>query len=185
MKSILFFGDSLTAGYGLKDPKNDSYPGLLQKKIDIANLKYEAINAGISGDTSAGGLARLDYWLKRPIDVFVLELGINDVMRGVSPSITSTNLQAIITRVRSRHPDVKVVLMGMELPAFVPGMYIDEFRLIFRKLADKNAITLVPFFLDGVAGQPQLNLSDGLHPSSEGYKIIANNVWPVLKQLLQ
>jgi len=184
MRTILFFGDSLTAGYGLKDPIHDSYPGLIQKKITDSNLKYEVINAGISGDTSGGGLARLDYWLKRPIDVFVLELGINDVMRGIAPSITSTNLQAIISRVRSKHPDVSVVLMGMELPAFVPGMFIDEFRLIFRKLADKNSITLVPFFLDGVAGQPHLNLSDGLHPSSEGYRVIANNVWPVLKPLL-
>ncbi|CAN5201844.1 arylesterase [soil metagenome] len=185
MQTILFFGDSLTAGYGLEDPKHDSYPGLIQKKIETANLSYEVINAGISGDTSASGLARLDYWLKKPVDVFVLELGINDVMRGVAPAITATNLQAIITRVRSKHAGVKVVLMGMELPAFLPRMFIDEFKLIFRKLVDKNSITLVPFFLDGVAGQPRLNLSDGLHPSSEGYKVIANNVWPVLKPLLQ
>ncbi len=133
MKNILFFGDSLTAGHGLRDPKKDSFPALIQKKIDDAKLPYEVINAGISGDTSAGGLARLDYWISRPIDVFILELGINDVMRGISPQVTLKNLQAIVTKVKIKNPSVKMALMGMELPAFVPGMFIDEFRSIFKK----------------------------------------------------
>jgi acyl-CoA thioesterase I len=184
MKHILFFGDSLTAGYGLQHPKSDSFPGLIQQKIIAASFQYEAINAGISGDTSEGGLARLDYWLSRPIDVFVLELGINDIMRGVPPQTTFKNLQEIITKVKTRFPNAKMAMMGMELPPFVPSTFAVEFRSIFRRLAETNHMTLVPFFLEGVAGQQLLNLNDGIHPSAEGYKIIANNIWPVLIPLL-
>ncbi|NOT75540.1 MAG: arylesterase [Cyclobacteriaceae bacterium] len=184
MKTILFFGDSLTAGYGLSDAKNDSFPGLIQRKITEASLSYEVVNAGISGDTSGGGLARLDYWLSRPIDVFILELGINDIMRGINPRITFQNLQAIIDKVKIKNPKVQIAVMGMELPPFVPGSLTLEFRQIFRKLSDANRLTLVPFFLDGVAGIQHLNLNDGLHPSAEGYKVIANKVWPVIKPLL-
>ena len=184
MKNILFFGDSLTAGYGLQHPKTDSFPGLIQQKIDAGSLSYEAINAGVSGDTSAGGLARLDYWLSRPIDVFVLELGINDIMRGVPPQTILANLQAIITKVKKRFPKVRMAMMGMELPPFIPGTFAGEFRLIFRKLAEANDMALVPFFLEGVAGQQRLNLSDGIHPTAEGYKIIAHNAWQVIKPLL-
>ena len=184
MKSILFFGDSLTAGYGLGDVSNESFPALIQQKINDARLPYQVINAGLSGDTSSGGLNRLDYWLNKPVDVFILELGINDIMRGIPPATTLNNLQAIVQKVKAKYPDVKMALMGMELPAFIPGAFAGEFRGIFRKLADANRMALVPFFLEGVAGLKHLNLRDGLHPSAEGYQIIANKVWPVLEKLL-
>ncbi|MBB6128982.1 arylesterase [Mucilaginibacter lappiensis] len=184
MHHILFFGDSLTAGYGLKNAKTESLPALVQQKIDADKLPYHVINGGLSGDTSAGGLFRLDYWLNRPIHVFVLELGINDIIRGISPQTTYKNLQAIIDQVKQKYPTVKLALMGMEIPAFVPGSFAAEFRTIFRKLADANQMAFVPFYLAGVAGKPHLNLPDMLHPSAEGYRIIADNVWPVLHGLL-
>ncbi len=182
--NILFFGDSLTAGYGLSDPSAESFPALIQKKIDDENLPYKIINGGQSGDTSAGGLNRINYWINQPIHVFVLELGINDIIRGITPITTIKNLQSIINRVKTKYPNVKIVLMGMEIPTFIPGLFGNQFKAIFRKLSDDNKIALVPFFLEGVAGHTHLNLKDGLHPSAEGYKIIANNVWPTIKKLL-
>lgn len=184
MNNILFFGDSLTAGYGLKNAKTESVPALIQQKIDVQNLPYHTINGGLSGDTSSGGLYRLEYWLNRPIQIFVLELGINDIMRGISPQVTHKNLQAIIDQVKLKFPDIKLALMGMEIPAFIPGPFAAEFRAIFRKLADTNQMAFVPFYLEGVAGKTHLNLPDMLHPSAEGYRIIADNVWPVLRGLL-
>jgi acyl-CoA thioesterase I len=184
MQNILFFGDSLTAGYGLKNPDGESFPGLIQKKIDAAGFQFKVINAGLSGDTSAGGIVRLDYWLSRPISVFVLELGINDILRGVSPQVTFRNLTSIITKVKSRHPRIKIALMGMEIPEVIAGSMASEFRSIFRKLADTHKLAFVPFFLLGVAGQRHLNLADGLHPSAQGYSVIATHVWPVLERLL-
>jgi acyl-CoA thioesterase-1 len=184
MPYILFFGDSLTAGYGLRDVSTESFPALIQKKINTAGLTYEVINAGISGDTSAGGLTRLDYWLSRSIDVFVLELGINDILRGISPAITFKNLQTIIIKVKTKYPHCRIALMGMEIPVFIPANWAGEFRSIFRKLATANQPAFVPFFLEGVTGIPSLNLNDGLHPSAKGYEVIANKVWPVISPLL-
>jgi acyl-CoA thioesterase-1 len=184
MNNILFFGDSLTAGYGLKDAKTESLPALIQQKINTAQLPYHVINGGLSGDTSAGGLLRLDYWINRPIHVFVLELGINDIIRGISPQTTHKNLQAIINKVKLKFPAIKLALMGMEIPAFFPGAFAAEFRAIFRKLADTNQMAFVPFYLADVAGKPHLNLPDMLHPSADGYRIMANNVWPTLRPLL-
>lgn len=184
MHNILFFGDSLTAGYGLKDVKNESLPALIQQKIDGAGLIYHVINGGVSGDTASGGLYRLDYWINRPIAVFVLELGINDIIRGIPPQTTAYNLQTIIDRVKQRHPHVKIALMGMEIPAFIPGAFAAQFKAIFRKLSETNNTAFVPFYLQDVAGVAHLNLPDRLHPNAEGYKIIANNVWPVIKKLL-
>lgn len=184
MNNILFFGDSLTAGYGLKDAKTESLPALMQQKINTAQLPYHVINGGLSGDTSAGGLLRLDYWTNRPIHVFVLELGINDIIRGISPQTTHKNLQAIIDKIKLKFPAIKLALMGMEIPAFIPGAFAAEFRAIFRKLADTNQMAFVPFYLADVAGKPHLNLPDMLHPSAEGYRIMANNVWPTLRPLL-
>jgi acyl-CoA thioesterase-1 len=184
MKHILFFGDSLSAGYGLKDVANESFPGLIQQKIRQNQLPYEVVNGGLSGDTSAGGLSRLDYWLSRKIDVFILELGINDIMRGIPPSVTLKNLQAIIVKVKSKYPACQLALMGMEIPAFIPGGLAAEFRSIFRKLADEYHMALVPFLLEGVAGMRHLNLQDGIHPSAKGYQIIADKVWPILFPLL-
>ncbi|RCH54038.1 arylesterase [Mucilaginibacter hurinus] len=183
MKRVLFFGDSLTAGYGLSDV-NEAFPALIQQRIFAEKLQYEVINAGLSGDTSGGGLARLSYWLNNPVDVFVLELGINDALRGIAPATTQKNLQAIINRVKDKYPNAKMAMMGMELPAFIPGQHVAAFRSIFKQVADANNMAFVPFFLEGVAGQRHLNLRDGLHPSAAGYRIIAEKVWPVLRAIL-
>jgi acyl-CoA thioesterase-1 len=185
MKRILFFGDSLTAGYGLANVSLDSLPGLLQQKIDQAGLDYTITNAGISGDTTAGGLQRIDLLLHQPVDVFVLELGANDILRGIAPKTSSKNLQGIVDKVKARFPEAKLLLLGMELPAWIPGLVVAEFRAIFKQVATSNNMTLVPFFLDGVAGIKHLNLQDGIHPTAEGYKIIAERVWPVLKGILK
>jgi len=185
MKHLLFFGDSLTAGYGLGDAGNESFPALIQKKIISEGLPFQIINAGISGDTSAGGLNRIDYWLSRQVDVFILELGINDVMRGIPPAVTHKNLQAIIEKVKRKYPAAGLALMGMQLPEFVPDAMAGEFRSLFRKLADTYQMAFVPFFLEGVMGMQHLNLNDGLHPSAKGYQIIADKVWPVIKPLLE
>lgn len=181
---ILFFGDSLTAGYGLRDVSSESFPALIQKKIDNERWPYEVVNAGLSGDTSAGGLSRLDYWLAGRVDVFILELGVNDLMRGVPPRITFQNLDAIVARVTSKYPHAALALMGMEIPQIFSVPVGDEFRGLFRKLATKHKMAFVPFFLEGVAGQVHLNLPDGLHPSAKGYQIIADTVWATLKPLL-
>ena len=185
MKNILFFGDSLTAGFGLRNAALESFPALIEQKINAAQLDYRVINAGLSGDTSAGGLNRIDYWSSQPIGVFVLELGINDIFRQIPLQTILTNLQAIIDRIKAKHPQVKMALMGMEIPAFVPGTFAAQFRDVYGKLADANQMTFIPFFLEGVAGKPHLNLPDGIHPSAEGYRIIADNVWPVIQTLLK
>lgn len=184
MKTILFFGDSLTVGYGLGSVNTESFPALIDQRIMTEGLSYRVINAGVSGDTSSGGLNRLDYWLSRPIDVFVLELGINDLTRRIPPSITYQNLEAIVKKVLAKYPNVKLALMGMELPGFIPGAMITEFRAIYKRLADTYQMAFVPFFLQGVAGIGNLNLRDGIHPNATGYRTIANNVWPVLRPLL-
>lgn len=184
MNNILFFGDSLTAGYGLGNVNDESFPALIGQKIKEAGLDYKIINAGLSGDTSAGGLARLDYWLSQPVKVFILELGINDILRGIPPSRTYNNLDLIISKVKTRYPEVKLALMGMEIPAFIPGAFAAEFRSIFRRLAETHDMVLVPFFLEGVAGLAHLNMKDGLHPSASGYRIIADRVWPAIETLL-
>ena len=184
MKNMLFFGDSLTAGYGLSNVQSESFPELIQQKINKEQLPYKIINAGVSGDTSGGGLGRIDYWLSQPVDVFVLELGINDIMRGIAPATTAKNLQLIIGKVKTRYPNVRLAIMGMEIPAFIPGDFAAQFRAIFKQLANANTTALVPFFLQGVAGIRHLNMKDGVHPTAEGYKIIADKVWPVLKPLL-
>jgi len=184
MQNILFFGDSLTAGYGLNDPENESYPALIRQKINTLKLPYRVINAGLNGDTSSRGLRRLDRWLTEPISLFVLELGINDFLRQIPPANTQTNLQAIIERVREKYPNAGMALMGMRLPPFIPGAAAEKFRSMYQKLAEQYRMTFVPFFLEGVAGKERLNLGDGLHPSSDGYKVIAENVWPALKILV-
>jgi acyl-CoA thioesterase-1 len=185
MKNVLFFGNSLTAGYGLSDAPAQSLPGLIQEKLDAAGIDVKVINAGKSGDTTRGGLARIDRHLNIPIDVFVLELGINDVMRGISPQISLKNLQAIIDKVKTKFPETKLVLLGMEIPSFIQGIFAEEFRAIFKKLAATNNMSFLPFLLAGVAGKKHLNLGDMLHPSAEGYKVIADNVWPLIYTALQ
>ena len=184
MKNILFLGDSLTAGYGLRNTASESFPALIQQKINAAGLAYQTINAGVSGDTSAGGLNRLDYWTSRPIDVLVLELGINDVIRGVLPQTTQKNLQMIIDKVKAKYPQVKIALMWINIPPFIQSASSAQFNALYTQLASANQLVFVPFFLDGVAGKAQYNLPDRLHPNAEGYKIIADKVWPVIEQLL-
>ena len=184
MRHILFFGNSLTAGYGLSNASRESFPALIQQKIRDEVLPFEVINGGVSGDTTAGGLNRLGYWISRPIDTFVLELGINDIMRGIPPAVIYKNLQTIIDRVKLRYPTVNLALMGMHLPAFVPVGMMAEFQSVFSKLAATYKMAFVPFFLEGVMGIRDLNLDDGLHPSAKGYQIIAEKVWPVLRPLL-
>lgn len=184
MKRIVFFGDSLTAGYGLHKPDEQSFPALIQRELDAEELDYLAVNAGVSGDTSASGLSRLSYWLSQPLDVFVLALGANDLIRGLAPSGTQRNLQSILDQVKTRFPSVKFLLLGMQLPLWVPGQRAAEFRQLYQDLADKNRIPLLPFLLDGVAGIKHLNMHDGVHPLAEGYRIIAGRVWPVLRPLL-
>lgn len=184
MHNILFFGDSLTAGYGLSNVSVESLPALLQGKINAAGLEFKVINAGVSGETSAGGLTRIDLLLNQQIDVFVLELGANDILRGISPQHTAANLQGIVDKVKGRYPEAKMLLLGMELPAWIPGSLVADFRRIFRQVAHQNQMALVPFMLDGVAGLRHLNLHDGIHPTAAGYRIVADKVWPVLKRLI-
>ncbi|HSQ47506.1 MAG TPA: arylesterase [Lutibacter sp.] len=181
-KIILFFGTSLTAGMGL-DP-NEAFPAVIQEKIDAANLPYEVVNAGLSGETTAGGKNRIDWVLNQKVAVFVLELGANDGLRGVPLTETKSNLQAIIDVVKEKNPDTKIVLVGMEIPPNMGESYTSEFRNLFPDLAKKNKLELVPFLLQDVGGVKELNQSDGIHPTAEGQKILANNVWKVLKPVL-
>ena len=185
MKNILFFGDSLTAGYGLMNASLESLPALIQARVIAEKLPYHVINAGVSGDTTAGGLARIDLLLKQPVDIFVLELGANDILRGIPPQTTAHNLQAIVNKVKAKYPQAKLVLLGMELPGWIPGAFVASFRAVFAGVANANQMTFVPFLLNGVAGIAHLNLRDGLHPTATGYRIIADKIWPVIKPLLK
>ena len=181
-RTVLILGDSLAAGAGI-DP-DEAFPALLQKKIDAANLKYEIVNAGVSGDTTAGGLRRLDWLLRRKIDVLVLELGGNDGLRGIPPATTRTNLQTIIDRTRAKYPEARIVIAGMQMPPNMGEEYTIPFRQIFPDLAAKNKAALIPFLLESVGGIPELNLPDQIHPNPAGHKIVADNVWKVLEPLL-
>ncbi|MFI5160783.1 MAG: arylesterase [Sphingobacteriales bacterium] len=180
-KNIIVFGDSLTAGYGLSDPTDDAYPAVIQHKIDSLKLPYNVINAGNSGETTAGGLGRIDWVLKQKPAVFILELGANDGLRGIPVKETTKNLQAIIDKVKAKYPNAKIVLTGMQVPPSMGADYANSFKAIFPQLAQKNKIDLVPFLLTNVGGIPKLNQADGIHPTSEGAKIVAGNVWTVLK----
>lgn len=181
-KNILFFGTSLTAGYGL-DP-TEAYPALIQNRIDSLKMPYNVINGGLSGETSAGGKGRIDWLLKQPVDIFVLELGANDGLRGLPIVQTIKNLQDIIDRVKAKYPDAKMVIAGMQVPPNMGAKYAADFKNIFPNLAKKNQMALIPFLLDKVGGVPKLNQADGIHPTAEGDKILAENVWVVLKGLL-
>ncbi|SDX43488.1 arylesterase [Aequorivita viscosa] len=182
-KTILCFGDSITAGYGLND-SNDAYPAILQQKIDSLNLHYTVINSGVSGETTAGGKSRINWVIKQNIDIFLLELGANDGLRGVSLSETRSNLQAIIDEVREKSPKTTIILAGMELPPNMGQEYTAEFRQLYSDLAEKNKVEFIPFILKDVGGIASLNQSDGIHPTAEGHKIVANTVWETLKPLL-
>ncbi len=181
-KNILFFGNSLTAGLGVEP--EEAFPAIIGDKIDSLNLPYKIINAGLSGETTAAGKARINWILKQKVDVFVLELGANDGLRGIPVSETEKNLQEIVNQVKSRYPDAKLVMTGMQVPPNMGAKYSSEFSSIFKKLADKNDMALVPFLLENVGGVSSLNQSDGIHPTPEGHRILAENVWLVLKEIL-
>lgn len=182
-KTVLFFGDSLTAGYGLDDP-SQAYPGVVQNKIDSAKLPYKVVNAGVSGETTAGGKARVGWILRQKADVFVLELGANDGLRGIPVKETAKNLQAIVDAVKGKYPNAKLVLLGMQVPPNMGATYSSSFKDVFPQLASKNKMTFMPFLLKDVGGVPKLNQKDGIHPTAEGAKIVGNNVWQVLREVL-
>lgn len=181
-KTILFFGNSLTAGYGVTP--SEAFPALIQIKIDSLKLPYKVVNAGVSGETSSGGNSRIDWILRQPLDVFVLELGGNDGLRGIPLIETKKNLQSIIEKVKAKNPAVHILLAGMQIPPNMGQKYTAEFRNIFPELAKKNNITLIPFLLAGVGGEEHLNQEDGIHPTAEGHKIVAENVWKELEKVL-
>ena len=182
VKNIVFFGNSLTAGYGLE--LSEAYPALIQHKIDSLHLPYKVINAGLSGETTAGGNSRITWILRQPVDIFVLELGANDGLRGLSLAETEKNLQQILDKVRAAYPNAKLMLAGMRVPPNMGKEYSDRFQGIFEKIAGHNKIAFLPFLLEGVGGEPVLNQADGIHPTAEGQKIVAENVWAILKKLL-
>lgn len=183
-KNILFFGNSLTAGYGLNDQQL-AFPALIQQKIDSLELPYNCINAGLSGETSAGGNERIDWLLKQPVSIFVLELGANDGLRGIAPESTYKNLNHIVEKVKAAYPECQLVLAGMMVPPSMGSAYFNDFQAIFPTLAQAHDMALIPFLLDKVAGIEALNQGDGVHPTEEGQKIVAENVWQVLQSLLQ
>lgn len=183
-RTVVFYGDSLTAGYGLDNAASEAFPALIQKRIDDAGLAWRVVNAGLSGDTTSGGMRRLDWVLRQPADIFVLELGANDGLRGLPLDLVKKNLNAIIDRVRAKNPATVVVLTGMRMPVNM-GDYAREFDAIFPEIARERGLPLIPFLLEGVGGLPSMNLPDGIHPNVAGHRRVADNVWPVLAPLLQ
>ncbi|MEJ7645700.1 MAG: arylesterase [Chryseolinea sp.] len=181
-KVILFYGDSLTAGYGLSP--DEAFPAVISRTLTQRGTPATIVNAGLSGETSAGGLNRLDWVLKQPIDIFVLELGANDGLRGLPLVQTQKNLQQIIDKVTAKYPSAKIVIAGMLVPPNLGSDYTTQFSRIFPDLAKKNKAALIPFLLQGVAGDEKLNNSDGIHPNVEGHKIVAINVLKVLEPFL-
>ncbi len=181
-KTIVFFGNSLTAGYGL-DP-GQAFPALIQRKIDSLKLPYTVVNAGVSGETSSGGLSRMDWILRQPIDVFILELGANDGLRGIPVMETYKNLQAIIDKVKAKYPSCKIVLAGMQIPPNMGQNFSKAFKEMYPALATANNATLIPFILEGVGGETRYNQQDGIHPTAEGHVMVAATIWTVLSTVL-
>ena len=181
---VLAVGTSLTAGYGLPDP-DLAYPGLLEKRVEEAGLPYRVVNAGVSGETSAGALRRMDWLLRQKVDVFVLETGANDALRGQDPAGTRANIDAILTRAAAQSPPPRLVLLGMKAPPNFGAVYGRGFDAIYPDLARKHGAVLVPFVLEGVAGIPRLNQADGIHPTEEGQRKMADLVWAAVEPLLR
>ncbi len=181
-KTIVFFGNSLTAAYNLSP--EDGFPALIQAKIDSLGLPYTCVNAGLSGETTADGVSRIDWVLQQPMDIFVLELGGNDALRGLPIEESVKNMQAIVDKVKAARPNCKLVIAGMLAPPNLGASYTNAFRELFPNLAKKNGALLIPFLLKDVGGIPELNLGDGIHPNVAGQKIVAENVWAVLKTIL-
>jgi acyl-CoA thioesterase-1 len=181
-KTVVVLGDSLAAGLGV-DP-SEAFPALLQKRVDEEGWNFTVINAGVSGDTTAGGLRRMDWLLKRPIDVLIVELGGNDGLRGIPVESTRTNLQGIIDHARKKNPGAQIIVAGMQMPPNMGETYNKAFREIFPAIANANHAALIPFLLEGVGGKSELNQADGIHPNVEGHRIVAENVWKILKPVL-
>jgi acyl-CoA thioesterase-1 len=182
-KTIVFFGDSLSAGYGLDEPTL-AFPGLIQRKLDSLKMDYQVVNAGVSGETSSGGVGRIEWILNQPVDVFILELGANDGLRGIPVETTAKNLQTIMDSVKSKNPSVKIILAGMQVPPNMGAKYANAFKAIFPTLAENNKVALIPFLLEGVGGEPALNQADGIHPNEEGHRKVAEVVWKSLNGIL-
>jgi acyl-CoA thioesterase-1 len=181
-KIILFFGNSLTAGYGID--QEDAFAGLTQLRIDSLGLDYKVINGGLSGETTAGGLSRLDWFLEDKPDIFVLELGGNDGLRGIALTETKSNLLAMVDKVRAKFPETKIILAGMQIPPNMGQEYSNEFKEIYPAVAKEKNVKLIPFLLENVGGIPELNLPDGIHPTEQGHKIVLETIWPyILSQL--
>lgn len=181
--NILFFGDSITAGNGVD--KDEAFPALIQEKVDSLGWNFDVQNGGLSGETSAGGLRRIDWMLNRPVDVFVLELGGNDGLRGIDVSSTKSNLQDIIDKVREKYPAARIILAGMQVPPNLGQEYTGKFKQMYADLAKSNSIPLIPFILEGAALDPELMQNDDIHPNAKGHKVVAENVWEVLEPVLQ
>ena len=181
--AVVFLGDSLTAGYGLLS--DEAFPALIQQKLDTEGLAFRVVNAGVSGDTSAGGRRRIDWLLRQPIAALVLELGANDMLRGLEPKELAANLRAIVDATRAAHPDARIVVVGMRAAPNLGASYGAEFEEAFRALARDTDAALVPFLLEGVAADRNLNQADGMHPTAEGHRILADTVWAVLGPLLR
>jgi acyl-CoA thioesterase-1 len=180
--SVLVLGTSLTAGLGVA--LEQAYPSLLQERADSAGLAFRIVNAGVSGETSAAGLRRIDWLLRQPVAVMVLELGANDGLRGLPVQQLEDNLQAIIDRTRAAHPDVVIVVAGMEAPPNLGRRYTNDFRDVYRSIAERNRARLIPFILEGVAAEEDLNQPDGIHPTPDGHRMIATTVWNILEPVL-
>ncbi len=181
--AIVFLGTSLTAGYRLSDPSL-AYPALIQRKLDDAGLRYQVVNAGVSGETSAGASRRIDWLMRQKVAVLVIETGANDGLRAQDTDATRANIQAIIDRARQAQPPPKLLLVGMQAPPNLGADYTRRFAALYRDLARKNDVPLVPFLLEGVGGVPSLNQGDGIHPTAEGQKILAETVWKALRPLV-
>lgn len=182
---IVFFGDSLTAGYGLENPGADAYPALIQEKIDAAKLNFRVVNAGLSGETTAGGLRRVDWILRQPVDIFVLALGANDGLRGIDPAASRANLQQILDRVRAKYPKATLVVAGMQMPPQLGLEFSRSFGEMFPAVARQYDAALIPFLLEGVGGVIRYNLGDRIHPNAAGHKLLAETVWKTLRPLLE
>jgi len=181
-KVILFYGDSLTAGYGLDE--SESFPSIVEDRIDSLGLPYTVVNAGLSGETTSGGLKRIDWVMKQKVDLFILELGANDMLRGLPIEETRKNLTEILSIVKAKNPNVKIGLCEMQAPPNMGAEYVTEFKRIYKDLAAPSDIVFFPFFLDGVAGNPDLLLKDGKHPNAEGQVVVAENIWRTLEGML-
>lgn len=182
-KTILFFGDSITAGLGVDN--SQAFPALIQDRLDSLGMDYEVINGGLSGETSAGGLRRIDWVLQREIDIMVLELGGNDGLRGIELSSTKENLQQIINKVQAKYPEVKIIVAGMQVPPNLGTEYTRQFEVMYPELAEENDLPLIPMIMDKIGGDDELMQGDGLHPTPEGHKVIADTVWEFLEPILQ